>query len=36
MKAGEKVASGFFIARGDASKLFDILEETFDQVAFCV
>jgi hypothetical protein len=34
MEAREKVAGGFFIARGDASKLFDVLEKTFDQVAF--
>jgi len=34
MEAREKVAGGLFVAGGDASKLFDILEETFDQVAF--
>ncbi len=33
MKAREDVASGFFVARGDVTKLLDILEETFNQVA---
>jgi hypothetical protein len=36
MEAGEKVAGGFFVARRDASKLFEILEETLDQVALGV
>jgi len=33
MEAREEVAGSFFVARGDATKLLDILEETFDQVA---
>lgn len=32
MKAREEIASGFFVACRDASELFDILKETFDQI----
>ena len=34
MEAREEVSGGFFVARRDAAKLLDILEETLDQVAF--
>jgi hypothetical protein len=36
MQACEKVASGFFVAGGDASELLDELKETLDEVAFGV
>ena len=36
MEACEKVASGFFVAGGDASELLDELKETLDEVAFGV
>ncbi len=36
MQAREKVASGFFAARGDASELLDELKETLDEVALGV
>lgn len=32
--AGEEIARGFLIARCDASELFDVIEEAFDQIAF--
>jgi hypothetical protein len=36
MQACEEVASGFFVAGGDATELFDKIEEAFDQIAFGV
>ena len=36
MESREEIAGGFFVGRGDATKLLDILEETFDQVALCI
>ena len=31
---GEEIAGGFLVARCDASELFDVIEEAFDQIAF--
>ena len=36
MKAGEEIARGLFVARRDASELFDELKETLDEVALGV
>ncbi len=36
MDSGEEVAGGFFIARCDASELFESIEETLDEIAFGV
>jgi hypothetical protein len=36
MEGRHEVSRGFFVACRDASKLFDILKETLDQVALCV
>ena len=36
MQAGEEIAGSFFVARCDASELFDELKETLDEVAFGV
>lgn len=36
MESREEIAGGFFVACGDAAKLLEILEETFDQVALCI
>src|SRR5271170_6929719 len=36
MQAREEVASGFFVAGGDASELFDKIEKALDEIAFGV
>ena len=36
MQAGEKVLRRFLISCCDPSELFDKLEETFNQISFCV
>ena len=36
MNASEKVSCGFFIACCNASEVFDGIEETFDEIAFCI
>jgi hypothetical protein len=36
MDACEEVSGSFFVARCDASKLLDVIEETLDQIAFSV
>ena len=36
MQGGEEIAGSFFVARCDASELFDELKETLDEVAFGV
>jgi len=36
MKAGAEISGSFFIACGDASELFDKLEETLDQIALAI
>ena len=36
MKASEEVSGGFLVARGDAAKVFDVVEEPLDEIAFCI
>src|SRR5260221_11952928 len=36
MEAREEIAGGFFVACRYATKLFDILKETIDQVSLCI
>ena len=36
MQSGQKVPGGFLVARGDTSELFDVIEETLDQIALGV
>jgi hypothetical protein len=36
LQSCEKIALGLFVARGDATELFDELEESFDQIALPV
>ncbi len=36
MESGEEVACGFFVTGGNASKVFDKIEKSFDEVAFGV
>ena len=36
MDSGEKISRGFFVARCDASELFEDVEETLDEIAFAV
>ena len=36
LQSCEKIARGLFVARGDATEVFDELEESFDQIALAV
>jgi hypothetical protein len=36
LNSGKKISGEFVLARGDGSKVFDLVEETLDEVAFAV
>ena len=36
MNACEEVSGGFFIARCNASEVFDVIEEALDKIALCI